>query len=77
MPVFSGFLFSLQNQIFITFDFGGASLCHEILHFVQKSQSVTEKIFDKTHKKFCTRVTEAPRSEPPGIMRYLLGARFA
>nr|VFK10416.1 MAG: hypothetical protein BECKLPF1236A_GA0070988_1003718 [Candidatus Kentron sp. LPFa]VFK26543.1 MAG: hypothetical protein BECKLPF1236C_GA0070990_1003617 [Candidatus Kentron sp. LPFa] len=21
----------------ITFDFGGASLCHEILHFVQKS----------------------------------------
>ena len=22
----------------ITFDFGGASLCHEILHFVQRSQ---------------------------------------
>nr|VFK15380.1 MAG: hypothetical protein BECKLPF1236A_GA0070988_101249 [Candidatus Kentron sp. LPFa]VFK30001.1 MAG: hypothetical protein BECKLPF1236C_GA0070990_101009 [Candidatus Kentron sp. LPFa] len=22
----------------ITFDFGGASLCHEILHFVQKSR---------------------------------------
>nr|VFK58387.1 MAG: hypothetical protein BECKUNK1418G_GA0071005_100311 [Candidatus Kentron sp. UNK]VFK68859.1 MAG: hypothetical protein BECKUNK1418H_GA0071006_100712 [Candidatus Kentron sp. UNK] len=29
----------LQNQILITFDFGGASLCHEILHFVQKSQN--------------------------------------
>ena len=28
----------LQNQMLITFDFGGASLCHEILHFVQKSQ---------------------------------------
>ena len=27
----------LQNQMLITFDFGGASLCHEILHFVQKS----------------------------------------
>nr|VFK19192.1 MAG: hypothetical protein BECKLPF1236B_GA0070989_11642 [Candidatus Kentron sp. LPFa] len=23
----------------ITFDFGGTSLCHEILHFVQKSLS--------------------------------------
>nr|VFK20686.1 MAG: hypothetical protein BECKLPF1236A_GA0070988_102716 [Candidatus Kentron sp. LPFa] len=28
----------LQNQMLITFDFGGASLCHEILHFVQKSR---------------------------------------
>nr|VFK34584.1 MAG: hypothetical protein BECKLPF1236C_GA0070990_102826 [Candidatus Kentron sp. LPFa]VFK36070.1 MAG: hypothetical protein BECKLPF1236C_GA0070990_104791 [Candidatus Kentron sp. LPFa] len=28
----------LQNQMLITFDFGGAFLCHEILHFVQKSQ---------------------------------------
>ena len=27
----------LQNQMLITFDFGGASLYHEILHFVQKS----------------------------------------
>nr|VFK09935.1 MAG: hypothetical protein BECKLPF1236A_GA0070988_1002920 [Candidatus Kentron sp. LPFa]VFK26185.1 MAG: hypothetical protein BECKLPF1236C_GA0070990_1003120 [Candidatus Kentron sp. LPFa] len=30
----------LQNQIRIAFDFGGASLCHEILHFVQKSLPV-------------------------------------
>nr|VFK61851.1 MAG: hypothetical protein BECKUNK1418G_GA0071005_101935 [Candidatus Kentron sp. UNK]VFK70021.1 MAG: hypothetical protein BECKUNK1418H_GA0071006_102235 [Candidatus Kentron sp. UNK] len=30
----------LQNQMLITFDFGGASLCHEILHFVQKSRFV-------------------------------------
>nr|VFK27264.1 MAG: hypothetical protein BECKLPF1236B_GA0070989_16761 [Candidatus Kentron sp. LPFa] len=28
----------LQNQMLITFDFGGASLCHKILHFVQKSR---------------------------------------
>ena len=27
----------------ITFDFGGASLCHEILHFVQKSLNVSVK----------------------------------
>ena len=28
----------------ITFDFGGASLCHEILHFVQKSLSTIFKV---------------------------------
>nr|VFK16993.1 MAG: hypothetical protein BECKLPF1236A_GA0070988_101595 [Candidatus Kentron sp. LPFa]VFK32161.1 MAG: hypothetical protein BECKLPF1236C_GA0070990_101595 [Candidatus Kentron sp. LPFa] len=30
----------LQNQMLITFDFGGASLYHEILHFVQKSRTI-------------------------------------
>ena len=30
----------LQNQMLITFDFGGASLRHEILHFVQKSHFI-------------------------------------
>ena len=29
----------------ITFDFGGASLCHEILHFVQKSQNTYGILF--------------------------------
>ena len=35
----------LQNQMLITFDFGGASLCHEILHFVQKSQNTYGILF--------------------------------
>ena len=34
----------LQNQMLITFDFGGASLCHEILHFVQKSLLLSKSL---------------------------------
>nr|VFK14200.1 MAG: hypothetical protein BECKLPF1236A_GA0070988_101025 [Candidatus Kentron sp. LPFa]VFK30068.1 MAG: hypothetical protein BECKLPF1236C_GA0070990_1010112 [Candidatus Kentron sp. LPFa] len=47
----------------ITFDFGGASLCHEILHFVQKSLSSyartmrgksVENLKTKVRAKACT-----------------------
>nr|VFK09299.1 MAG: hypothetical protein BECKLPF1236B_GA0070989_100719 [Candidatus Kentron sp. LPFa] len=64
----------LQNQMLITFDFGGASLCHEILHFVQKSPidykcNPTPSISVKINSLIEQKITTIHRQRKPSKWR--------